>query len=73
MRRPLIVNGFMASGKSSVGKRVSELAGRPFVDLDARLETRFGKPVTRIFGENGESEFRRAEEEELTQLLVADG
>jgi shikimate kinase/3-dehydroquinate synthase len=69
MRRPLIVSGFMASGKSSVGKRVSELAGRPFVDLDARIESRFGKPVTRIFSENGEAEFRKAELEELTQLL----
>ena len=69
MRRPLIVNGFMASGKSSVGKRVGELAGRPFVDLDSRIEARFGAPVTRIFSEHGEAEFRNAEREELIQLL----
>ena len=69
MRRPLIVSGFMASGKSSVGKRVAELAGRPFVDLDARIEARFGAPATRIFAEKGELEFRKAEREELSQLL----
>ena len=41
----------MASGKSSVGKRVSELAGRPFIDLDSRIEARFSAPITRIFSE----------------------
>jgi shikimate kinase / 3-dehydroquinate synthase len=41
--------------------------------LDARIEARFAKPVTRIFSEDGESEFRRAEHEELSQLLDANG
>jgi shikimate kinase/3-dehydroquinate synthase len=69
MRRPLIVNGFMASGKSSVGKRVAELAGRPFIDLDSRIEARFGAPVARIFAEQGEAVFRAAEREELLAVL----
>jgi shikimate kinase/3-dehydroquinate synthase len=69
MRRPLVVSGFMASGKSSVGRRVAELAGRPFIDLDSRIEARFGAPITLIFAERGEAEFRKAEHEELTQLL----
>lgn len=73
MRRPLIVNGFMASGKSSVGKRVSELAGRPFIDLDARLEARFGAPIARIFAEHGEPAFRDAEREELLTALATPG
>lgn len=71
MRRPLIVNGFMASGKSSVGKRVAELAGRPFVDLDSRIEARFGAPIARIFAEHGEAAFRAAEREELLAVLDA--
>src|SRR5690349_17385623 len=69
MRRPLIVNGFMASGKSSVGKRVAELAGRPFIDLDSRIEARFGAPIARIFAEQGEAVFRAAEREELLAVL----
>ncbi len=69
MRRPLIISGFMASGKSSVGKRAAELSGRPFVDLDARVEARFGQPISRIFAERGEASFRQAEREELTSLL----
>jgi shikimate kinase / 3-dehydroquinate synthase len=72
MRRPLVVNGFMASGKSSVGKRVSELAGRSFIDLDSRIEARFNAPVTRIFAERGEAAFRQAESEELLAALSAD-
>lgn len=73
MKRPLIVNGFMASGKSSVGKRVAELSGRPFVDLDSRIEARFGAPVSRIFSEQGEAAFRRAEREELLAALEPSG
>lgn len=73
MKRPLVVNGFMASGKSSVGKRVAELAGRPFIDLDARVEVRFGAPIARIFAEKGEVEFRQAEREELLAALGAPG
>ncbi|MES1186503.1 MAG: 3-dehydroquinate synthase [Myxococcales bacterium] len=69
MKRPLIVSGFMASGKSSVGKRVSELAGRPFIDLDSRIEARFSAPISRIFSEHGEAKFRDAEREELQGLL----
>jgi shikimate kinase/3-dehydroquinate synthase len=69
MRRPLVVSGFMASGKSSVGRRVAELSGRPFIDLDSRIEARFGAPVTRIFAEQGEAAFRQAEREELAKLL----
>lgn len=72
MRRPLIVSGFMASGKSSVGKRVAELAGRPFIDLDSRIEARFGAPIIRIFADQGEATFRNAEREELIALLDAD-
>jgi len=71
MRRPLIVSGFMASGKSSVGKRVGELAGRPFIDLDSRIEARFGVPISRIFAEQGEAAFRAAEREELVSVLEA--
>jgi shikimate kinase / 3-dehydroquinate synthase len=71
MRRPLVVSGFMASGKSSVGRLVAEQAGRPFVDLDSRIEARFGAPITLIFAERGEAAFREAEHQELSQLLDA--
>jgi shikimate kinase/3-dehydroquinate synthase len=64
-----LLSGFMASGKSTVGKLLAELAGRPFIDLDRRLESRFGAPISRIFAERGEPAFRAAEREELRALL----
>ena len=38
MRRPLLLNGFMATGKSSVGRALAAHVGRPFIDLDERID-----------------------------------
>jgi shikimate kinase len=57
----LILVGFMGTGKSSVGRRVAARLGRQFLDFDAVLEARFGRPVSRIFAEEGEAVFRAAE------------
>jgi shikimate kinase / 3-dehydroquinate synthase len=69
MRRPLLLSGFMGTGKSTLGRRVAQATGRPFVDLDARIEHRLGKPVKRIFAEDGEPAFRRAEADALREVL----
>jgi shikimate kinase/3-dehydroquinate synthase len=69
MRRPLLLNGFMASGKSRLGRLVAERAGRAFIDLDAHVEERVGKTVSAIFAERGEAGFRELEAEALEQLL----
>jgi shikimate kinase len=57
--------GFMGAGKTSVGRRVAELLGRDFVDLDARIEASAGAPIQEIFRTRGEPEFRRLERAEL--------
>ena len=57
----LILVGFMGTGKSSVGRRVAARLGREFFDFDTALEARFGRPVARIFAEEGEAVFRAAE------------
>jgi shikimate kinase/3-dehydroquinate synthase len=58
----------MGAGKTTIGRRVAALLERPFVDLDEELERRHG-PITRIFEEQGESEFRRLELEALAEAL----
>ena len=73
MKRPLLLNGFMATGKSTVGRLVAARAGVPFVDLDARIEEQAGLSVARIFSERGEPAFRALEREELARLLAAAG
>lgn len=60
--------GFMASGKSSVGRILAGRRGVPFVDLDARIEAREGAGVPAIFAERGEEAFRRAEIEALREV-----
>jgi shikimate kinase/3-dehydroquinate synthase len=71
MRRPLLLNGFMATGKSTVGRLVQSKTGHPFVDLDARIEQRAGASVAEIFRQHGEAEFRELERAELA--AVRDG
>ena len=73
MRRPLLLTGFMATGKSSIGPLVAARAARPFEDLDQRIAERARMPIARIFAERGEAEFRRLEQEELRVLVPADG
>ena len=63
------LTGFMGCGKSSVGRRLSELLCCPFVDLDAEIEKVAGCSVAEIFASCGETEFRRLEKETLKTVL----
>ena len=60
-RGNLVLLGFMGTGKSAVGRRVAALASAPFLEMDAELEQRAGKPISRIFSEDGEPAFRAME------------
>ena len=59
----LILIGFFCSGKSSVGKMVSEELDWPFVDTDIEIEKRYQKRVCEVFKEIGEEVFRQLEQE----------
>jgi shikimate kinase len=69
--RPIALVGMMASGKSTVGKRLAQRLGLPFVDTDAEIERRVGRPVAEIFAADGEPAFRAHERAVLTELLTA--
>lgn len=60
-RRNLVLVGFMGTGKTTLGRRVAAMAGRPFRDMDVELELRAGKPIARVFAEDGEAAFRAME------------
>ncbi len=64
--------GFMGCGKSSVGRRLSELLCCRFMDLDNDIEEREGRTIAEIFAEDGEAGFRRLETEVLTNILSAE-
>jgi len=67
--RVLLV-GFMASGKSSVGMELASRLGWAFVDLDTLIEARAGKSVAEMFSEDGEVEFRRLESNVAAEWLA---
>ena len=66
-RRPgrIYLVGFMASGKTSVGRRLAERLGLPFVDLDTEIERASGRTIRALFEESGEAVFREREAEFL--------
>lgn len=68
----LYLIGPPGSGKSTVGRIVAERLGVPFVDLDAEIEREEGRPVARIFAEDGEERFRQLEAEKLAEVAAAD-
>lgn len=64
----LALIGFMGAGKSTLGREVARLTGRPFLDTDEEIEKRFG-PIGELF-ERGEPEFRRIEEQVVAEALA---
>jgi shikimate kinase len=59
----LILIGYRATGKTSVGARLAEVLQRPFVDLDQILVREAGRSVAGIVAQDGWDEFRRLEKE----------
>lgn len=58
----------MAVGKSAVGKRLADITGKTFVEVDYLIEEKAGKPVNRIFKEEGEITFREYEIAVIKQI-----
>ncbi len=60
--------GFMGSGKSTIGKHLSLLLRREFIDMDTLIEEREGMPISRIFEMESEEYFREVENRILREL-----
>ena len=59
----------MGCGKSSVGRRLSELLCCPFMDLDSVIEEQTGRSIPEIFATDGEAAFRQMELETLRSII----
>ena len=68
MAPKLILTGFMATGKSAVGRAAAARLGWRLVDSDAELVTRAGKSIPAIFAEEGEAHFRALEREVIAAV-----
>lgn len=71
-KKNIALIGFMATGKSTVGRKLARRLKRRFVDLDDAIEAREGMKVREIFGRKGEAYFRKVEKEALQGLLQHD-
>jgi len=65
--------GPMAAGKTSVGLALSKKMGRPFVDLDGRIESQAGASIAQIFARSGEQAFRELEKKALSDVGAEPG
>jgi shikimate kinase / 3-dehydroquinate synthase len=67
--RHLVLSGFMATGKTTLGPRVAGQLGWPFVDTDDAIEVAAGKSVAAIWQGGGEGAFRAIEARVVEELL----
>jgi shikimate kinase / 3-dehydroquinate synthase len=68
----LVLYGPPGVGKTTVGRLAAQALAREFVDVDAWLEARWGRPVPDYFAA-GEQALFRAREAEACRLLAAQG
>jgi shikimate kinase len=68
--RAIVLVGMMGSGKSSVGRRLANRLGLPFVDADTEIETAAGMTIPEIFAQRGEAEFRDGERRVISRILT---
>ena len=61
--------GYMASGKSTLGKALAGALTLPFIDLDVEIERTEGTSISEIIDTKGELHFRKVESAVLKNLL----
>ncbi|MGB1040910.1 MAG: shikimate kinase [Flavobacteriales bacterium] len=65
--------GFMASGKSTIGKKIAKELGYNFTDTDNYIEQKTGISISEIFKEVGERGFRKLETQSLKEIIARGG
>ena len=66
------LTGFMGCGKSSVGRKLSELLCCRFMDLDDCIVEEAGCSIPEIFAQQGEPAFRKLEQTVLKNIVSSD-
>ena len=62
INQPLILMGYMGSGKTSIGKKISKILNVNFFDLDELIEKKYSKSVKKIFNDFGEIDLEKKKE-----------
>ncbi len=66
------ITGYMGSGKSTAGKKLSAKLGYEFIDLDKFIEAEYQQTIPEIFSTKGENEFRAMEHNALKKVMEKD-
>jgi shikimate kinase len=72
-KRNIFLCGFMATGKSSVGRRLAEAVHCEFLDMDALIEAEAGMTIAEIFSSQGEPAFRAMESRMVERIAERSG
>jgi shikimate kinase len=68
----IVLVGYRAAGKSTLGKKISALLDMPYLDIDRGIEQRIGEQtLTDFYGEVGEEGFRPLETEVVVEMCQA--
>lgn len=67
--RSIVLVGLMGAGKSSIGRRLGQRLGLPFVDADTEIEKAAGMTIPEIFEKHGEAYFRSGEVRVVARIL----
>jgi shikimate kinase len=65
----VVLVGLMGSGKTSIGRRISDAIGLAFIDTDEEVVKAAGCPIPEIFARFGEEEFRSGERRVIQRIL----
>ncbi len=68
MPKKIILIGYRATGKSTVGRLLAEKFGLPFLDLDQYLVRKMGRSIREVVAEKGWEYFRAREKEALLEM-----
>jgi len=67
--RKFFLVGFMATGKTTIGKRLSSRLNLPFFDSDKDIELALGCSIKEYFRTHKESKFREVEEKIIIEKI----
>jgi len=70
--RRIVLTGFMAAGKTTVGTMLAQQLDWPFRDVDTEIEAATGLSVPEIFRIHGEPHFRELEHATIARLLASE-